>query len=294
MTASSPPVLLEEPPALPEDSGPGLLRRYLTRPPVIAALVVIGVLVIMAVIAPWVLHSPTALDVPDRFAPPSGAHPFGTDELGRDLLSRVAYAGRLSLGIAFGATVFAMVLGTVWGMAAAARGGWVDEVLMRIAEAGMAIPIILFALVFVAAFGADLVAMTLITGFLMSFLTARIARSAVLSELKSEYVHGLTAVGVPRMRILFGEVLPNTLPSLLAQSSLNLATSVMLEATLSFVGLGVQPPAASWGTMLQNGYSHLYESIWDPLMPALVIVLAIAALNTLGSELQVVLHRSAS
>jgi peptide/nickel transport system permease protein len=150
----------------------------------------------------------------------------------------------------------------------------------------------LFALVFVAAFGSDIAAMTVVAGLLMSPLTARIARSAVLAELKSEYVHGLDALGVPRLRILFAEVLPNAAPSLLAQASLNVATSLMLEATLSFVGLGVQPPAASWGTLLKAGYDRLYESVWYPLMPALLIIAAIGALNTVGDQLQRVLHRS--
>jgi len=275
-----------------ETAGPGLARRFLRRPAAVVALGVLGVLVVLAVIAPFLLASPTEIHATNKFAEPSFAHLFGTDELGRDLFSRVAHAGQLSLGFAAGATVIAMVIGTSWGMLAAARSGWVDEVLMRIAEAALAIPIILFALVFVAAFGSDLGAMTLVAGLLMSPLTARIARSAVLAELKGEYVHGLAAVGVSRTRILFSEVLPNALPALLAQASLNVATSLMLEATLSFVGLGIQPPQASWGTLLKVGYDRLFESIWYPLMPVLVIVVAIGALNTIGDQLQRVLHRS--
>ncbi|RZQ65568.1 ABC transporter permease [Amycolatopsis suaedae] len=277
-----------------EQAGPGLLRRFLSRPPAVAALVVLGLFVLLALVQPFLLASPTAINARNKFADPSLAHPFGTDELGRDLLSRVAQAGQLSLGFAAGATLIAMVVGVSWGLLAAARSGWLDEVLMRIAEAALAIPTILFALVFVAAFGSDLVAMTVVAGLLMSPLTARIARSAVLAELKSEYVHGLDAVGVPRTRILFGEVLPNALPALLAQASLNVATSLMLEATLSFVGLGIQPPDASWGTLLKAGYDRLYESLWYPLMPALLIIAAIAALNTIGDQLQRVLHRSTS
>ncbi|OZM73043.1 ABC transporter permease [Amycolatopsis antarctica] len=272
--------------------GPGLSRRFLRRPAAVAALAIVGLLVLLAVLAPFVLPSPTEIHAGNKFADPSFGHLFGTDELGRDLFSRVAHAGQLSLGFAAGATVIAMVLGTAWGMIAAASPGWLDEVLMRIAEAALAIPIILFALVFVAAFGSDLVAMTVVAGLLMSPLTARIARSAVLAELKSEYVHGLRAVGMPRIRVLFSEVLPNALPALLAQASLNVATSLMLEATLSFVGLGVQPPDASWGTLLKVGYDRLFESLWYPLMPVLVIVAAIGALNTVGDQLQRVLHRS--
>ncbi|WP_020672620.1 ABC transporter permease [Amycolatopsis nigrescens] len=277
-----------------EAAGPGLLRRFLGRPPAVIALVVLGVFVVLAAIQPFALASPTKINARDKFAAPSFAHPFGTDELGRDLLSRVAQAGQISLGFAAGATVIAMLVGVTWGMLAAARSGWLDEVLMRIAEAALAIPTILFALVFVAAFGSDVVAMAVVAGLLMSPLTARIARSAVLAELQSEYVHGLDAVGVSRVRILFTEVLPNAVPALLAQASLNVAISLMLEATLSFVGLGIQPPDASWGTLLKVGYDKLYESIWYPLIPALLIIAAIGALNTIGDQLQRVLHRSGS
>lgn len=292
--ASSP---LGDPEPLPdasEQAGPGLLKRFFSRPPAVAAVVVLAVFVVLAAIQPFALQSATKINARIKFADPSFAHPFGTDELGRDLLSRVAQAGQLSLGFAAGATLIALVVGVTWGLVAAARPGWVDEVLMRIAEAALAIPTILFALVFVAAFGSDLVAMTVVAGLLMAPLTARIARSAVLAELKSDYVHGLDAVGVSRTRTLFAEVLPNAMPSLLAQASLNVATSLMLEATLSFVGLGIQPPDASWGTLLKLGYDRLYESIWYPLMPALLIIAAIAALNTIGDQLQKVLHRSGS
>ncbi|MFE0021280.1 ABC transporter permease [Amycolatopsis sp. NPDC059021] len=273
-------------------AGRGVLRRFLARPPAVAALAVLGVFVLLAIIQPFALASPTRIEARNKFAAPSLAHPFGTDELGRDLLSRVAQAGQLSLGFAAGATAVAMVLGVAWGILAAARPGWLDEVLMRVAEAALAIPTLLFALVFVAAFGSGILAMTIVAGLLMSPLTARITRSAVLAELKAEYVHGLAAVGASRLRILFAEVLPNAVPALLAQASLNVATSLMLEATLSFVGLGIQPPDASWGTLLKVGYDRLYESVWYPLMPALLIIAAIAALNTVGDQLQRTLRSS--
>ncbi|GAB3503816.1 ABC transporter permease [Amycolatopsis cihanbeyliensis] len=271
-------------------TAPASAGPLLSRPAAVASLAVLGFLVLLAVLAPIVLASPTEIHPRDAFAAPSPAHPFGTDELGRDLLSRVAYGGRISLGVAAGATVIAMTLGVAWGLAAATPR-WHGEVLMRLADAALAVPIVLFALVFVAALGSDLVAMTVVAGLLMAPLTARIARSAVLAELASEYVHALRAVGVRRVRVLFGEVLPNAAPALLAQASLNLATALMLEATLSFVGLGVQPPDASWGTLLDAGYRRLYESLWYPLLPALLIIAAIGALNVFGDQLRRVLHR---
>ncbi|WP_113691125.1 ABC transporter permease [Amycolatopsis albispora] len=265
-------------------------RRLLARPAAVAALAVLGAFVLLSLLAPVLLPDPAEINARNRFAAPGWPHLFGTDELGRDLLSRVAHAGQLSLGFAAGATLVAMVLGVAWGLLAAAGSRWLDEILMRVAEAALAIPIVLFALVFVAAFGSATPSMIIVTGLLMSPLTARIARSAVLAELESEYVRGLEAVGVPRLRVLFAEVLPNAGPALLAQASLNLATALMLEATLSFVGLGVQPPDASWGTLLKSGYDKLYESIWYPLLPALVIIAAIGALNVLGDQVQRVLR----
>ncbi|MBN6040872.1 ABC transporter permease [Amycolatopsis sp. 195334CR] len=266
------------------------VRRLLARPAAVVALAVLGAFVLLSLLAPWVLPDPAAINARNRFAAPGWPHLFGTDELGRDLLSRVAHAGQLSLGFAAGATLVAMVIGVAWGLLAAAGSNWLDEILMRVAEAALAIPIVLFALVFVAAFGSATPSMIIVTGLLMSPLTARIARSAVLAELESEYVRGLDAVGVPRSRTLFAEVLPNAGPALLAQASLNLATALMLEATLSFVGLGVQPPDASWGTLLKSGYDKLFESIWYPLLPALVLIVAIGALNALGDQLQRVLR----
>ncbi|UJW28916.1 ABC transporter permease [Saccharothrix sp. AJ9571] len=271
-------------------TAPAAGRRLLARPAAIAALAVLAGFVLLSLLAPLLLPDPAAINARNRFAPPGWPHLFGTDELGRDLLSRVAHAGQLSLGFAAGATLVAMVIGVTWGLLAAARSGWLDEVLMRLAEAALAIPIVLFALVFVAAFGSATPSMIFVTGLLMSPLTARIARSAVLAELESEYVRGLEAVGVPRPRTLFTEVLPNAVPALLAQASLNLATALMLEATLSFVGLGVQPPDASWGTLLKSGYDKLFESIWYPLLPALVLLVAIGALNALGDQVQRVLR----
>lgn len=270
-----------------------VLRRMLRDRVAVAALVVLGILVLAALIGPVVFIDPEHIDPLNRFASPSLAHLFGTDELGRDMLSRVADAGRVSLAIAAASTVISMLIGTAWGFAAGVGRGILDEVLMRIADAAMAIPIILFALIFVAAFGSDGPTLALVVGLLMVPLTARVARSAVLGELAMDYHRALVAVGVPRWRIMAQEILPNAAPALLAQASLNLATSLMVEATLSFVGLGVQPPSASWGTLLQAGYSNLLTTIWYPLFPALAIIVAVGALNTLGDRLQRIMDRNA-
>lgn len=255
----------------------------------VAAMVVILLFVGVSLLSPWIFPDPNDIDVGRVRQPPSLTNPFGTDELGRDLLKRLAHAGRFTLAVGFGATAVSMVLGVLWGMTAATLGGWVDEGLMRPADAILAIPTILFALVLVAAFGADTGSLIFIIGLLMTPLTVRVARSSVLSELQSDYVRGLTAVGVTRPRILVTQVLPNVMPPLIAQATLNVAIAIMVEASLSFVGLGVQPPAASWGTLLKQGYDNLFQTLWQPLFPALAILAMIGALNVAGEQLQKVL-----
>ena len=267
-----------------------VIRRLLRRPTAVIALVVVAVLVVTSLAAPlFAPYSPTALDYEHFFAPPSREHLFGTDELGRDLLTRILYGGRISIIVGFAATAIAMLLGVAWGFTAALREGWLGEILMRIADTLMAMPAILIALVLVAAFGASTLSMVIILGLLFSPATARIARSTLLAELRSEYYVAAVSVGASGKRIVARELLPNALPVLVSRGSIVLAEVIFVEASLSFVGLGVQPPDTSWGTLLQQGYTNLYRSYYYPIFPGLVIVAAVLALNTLGDNLQKVL-----
>jgi peptide/nickel transport system permease protein len=259
------------------------------------SLIVIGLLVVVTIGAPVVApYAPTALDFDSFFAPPSREHLFGTDELGRDLLSRVLYGGRTTMVVAFAATVIAMSLGVVWGFASALREGWIGEILMRAADTIMAMPVILLGLVLVAAFGASTVSIAVILGLLFAPATARIARSALLGELRSEYYLAALSVGASKARIVARELLPNTMPVLVARATLVMAEAIFVEASLSFVGLGVQPPDTSWGTLLQQGYANLYRSYAYPIFPGIVILVAVLALNTLGDNVQKVLDPSRS
>jgi ABC-type dipeptide/oligopeptide/nickel transport system permease subunit len=262
----------------------------LRRPTAAIATLAVAVIVVCAVGAPLVApYSPTAFNFDSLFAPPSFAHPFGTDELGRDLLTRVMYGGRTSLEMAGLATLLAMVGGATWGFVAAFNRGWIDEVLMRIADLTLGLPVILLGLVLVAAFGSSIGSLVLILGILFMPATARLARSALLSELETDYYLAAISVGAPPWRIMLKELLPNATPVLLARASVVAAEAIFVEASLSFVGLGVQPPSASWGTLLQKGYGNLYRSYWYPLFPGLVVLVAVLALNTLGDNLQRVL-----
>jgi ABC-type dipeptide/oligopeptide/nickel transport system permease subunit len=267
------------------------LRLLLRRPPAVAALTVVAVLLLAVLVGPVIAGGLTN-DYSHLFAGPSWQHWFGTDELGRDLFTRMLSGGRLTFAIAASATALATVAGTVWGFAAAFREGWVDEILMRIADVALAVPAILFGLILVAAFGASPTSLAVILGVLFTPPTARVARAAVLSELRSDYYLAAVSVGAPSWRILLEELLPNAAPVLLAQASLTAAGAIFTEASLSLVGLGVQPPQASWGTLLEYGYKNMYQSLAYVLCPAAVIFVAIFALNVLGDELQAALDPS--
>ncbi|WP_197021069.1 MULTISPECIES: ABC transporter permease [unclassified Microbacterium] len=247
-------------------------------------LALLGVIVLACVLAPVIAPYDPSAQSPDRFAGPSAGHLFGTDELGRDLFSRVLYGGQLTIFIASGATLVAMVLGIAWGMAAAfARGVW-DEILMRLADTVMAIPQILFALVFISAFGADPVKLAVIIGILLTPTTARLVRSSVLSELQEDYFTAAVAFGSKRSRLLFAEVLPNARGPIVVQAAINAANAILLEASMSFVGLGIAPPEATWGTLVQQGYQKMYQSIGYVLFPALFIFVTIWLLNVLADQ----------
>lgn len=245
---------------------------------------VLALIVLMSVLAPLVAPYDPAQQSPDRFATPSLAHLFGTDELGRDLFSRVLYGGQLTIFIAGGATLVAMVLGIAWGMVAAFTRGVVDEILMRLADTVMAIPQILFALVFISAFGADPVKLAIIVGILLTPTTARLVRSAVISELQEDYFTAAVAFGSKRSRLLFSEVLPNARGPIVVQAAINAANAILLEASMSFVGLGIAPPEATWGTLVQQGYQKMYQSIGYVLFPALFIFVTIWLLNVLADQ----------
>lgn len=251
----------------------------------IAAIAVLAAIVLLCAIGPLLAKDPGVLDNANRFAGPSASSWFGTDQLGRDLFARMVAGGRISLGIAAGATVVSMLLGALWGFTAALARGFLDELLMRLADVTMAIPQLLFALVFVAAFGANTAGLALIVGVLLTPVTARMIRSAVLTELQSDYTQAAVAYGASRWRLVLREILPNVSAPLGVQASINAANAIILEAALSFVGLGVQPPDASWGTLLQQGYQKIYQSTSGVIIPALAIFLTIWMLNLLADQL---------
>lgn len=251
----------------------------------VGALVVLIVIVAACFLAPLVAPYDPSLFSPSRFAGPSFSHLFGTDELGRDLFSRVLYAGRTSLAIAGGAAIVAMVVGVAWGLAAAFARGIVDDILMRVADVAMAVPQMLLALVFVAGFGASIVKLAVIVGVLLTPVTARMIRSSVLAEKSSDYYLSAVACGMSRPRLVLTEIVPNIWAPIGIQTAINVASAVILEASLSFIGLGIQDPDISWGLLVQWGYQMLSRSFGYVAFPSLAILVTILMLNLLADQL---------
>lgn len=252
---------------------------------IIGAVLVICVL-LTALLAPVLAPSdPTALQLERRLQPPSRQHLLGLDELGRDILSRLIYGTRVSVAVGFSVVVLAGLVGTAIGAISGFAGGRVDAVLMRITDTFLAFPGILLAIALVAVLGPALehVILALVAIGWVSY--ARLVRGQVLQIREQEFVLAARASGVAASRILILHVLPNVLPTLLVQASLGMAGAILAEASLSFLGLGIQPPAPSWGAMINAGRSHLLDAPHLALFPGLAILATVMGLNFLGDGL---------
>jgi peptide/nickel transport system permease protein len=253
----------------------------------VIALVVLSILIFSAALAPVLApYDRFEMRPAERLQGPSVRHLMGTDETGRDLFSRLLWGGRISLVVALVAVLISMIIGTPWGMLAAYRGGIVDDVLMRIIDGMMAFPSLVFALLIIAALGPDIQNLVLTMGILGAPPFARIMRGAVLSEREKDYVLAAQAVGVPSLRVAVRHIGPNTVAPMIVQISLAAASAVLTEAALSFLGMGVQPPEASWATLLKQGYTFLSHTVLYVTFPGLAIFLTVWCLNALGDGLR--------
>jgi len=249
-----------------------------------AALVAGTMLVALA--APWIAPGdPAAQLLERRLESPSRDHPLGLDELGRDIYTRLVYGARVSVGVGLAVVLLSGLFGTLVGAVAGYVGGRVDALLMRLTDVFLAFPGILLAIALVAVLGPALrhVVFALVAIGWVSY--ARLVRGQVLQIRELEFVTAARATGVTDVRILWRHVLPNFLPTLLVQASLGMAGAILAEASLSFLGLGIQPPTPSWGAMINAGRGHLLDAPHLALFPGLAILLAVMALNFLGDGL---------
>lgn len=256
----------------------------------LAIVVSLFVIAIATYLAPEIVpYDPGATDVPNREAAPSLQHPMGTDDLGRDVFSRVVLGTQISLYVGFLSISAAMVMGTTIGIVAGYYQGLTDESLMRAMDAMMSFPPILLALTIVAVMEPSLNNVIIALAFVYTPFIARVARSAALSVRNESYIEAAVARGESDTYIIFREVLPNCVGPLLVQGSINIAFTMLLEASLSFLGLGVQPPRPSWGLMINSGWAYMGDAPWIVLFPAAAIAIAVIGFNLLGDGLRDVL-----
>ncbi len=248
----------------------------------------LAVFCLCAVFAPWLApQDPAQLDLHARLLGPSASHWFGTDELGRDILSRVLYGARISLVVAVSVVGLSLALGLAAGMIAGFYGGVADTIInIYVTNAFLALPGILLAIAFVAFMGPGLGNVILALAISGWVGYARLVRGQVMAIKEREFVEAARALGASDLRIMGRHVLPNILQPLIVQAAIGMAGAVLAEATLSFLGLGVPPPAASWGSMLNDARSHLFDSPHMVFFPAVAVMLTVLAFNFIGDALR--------
>jgi peptide/nickel transport system permease protein len=251
------------------------------------ALVVLAVLVAAALFAPWVArHDPVAMDVRERLQTPSLGHPLGTDNFGRDIFSRIVHAGRISLIIGFVAVGIGAVWGGTIGAVSGYYGGRLDNVLMRAMDVLLSVPQIILAMAIVGVLGASLLNLMVAVGISVLPRYARLMRASALGLRGVEFVEAARAVGKSDLKIVLQDIAPNCLAPLIVLSTLGVAQAILSAATLSFLGLGIQPPTPEWGAMLSDGRQFLRNAPHLTIFPGLAIVAVVMALNLLGDGLR--------
>jgi peptide/nickel transport system permease protein len=250
--------------------------------------VIVTLFVLAAVFAPELApHDPMAQDFAPLQAPAlSGEAPLGTDSFGRDLLSRLMFGARVSLGVGLGAVLFGSILGVLIGLVSGFYGGWVDDFLMRSVDVMWAFPWLLIAIMLVAIFGQGVWNVVVAVGFAYIDDFARITRGEVLSIREEEYMLAAESVGLSDMEVIFEEVLPNTVAPIIVQFTVLVARAMLAEATLSFLGLGVKPSTPTWGSLLGQGRDFITQAWWISIIPGLLIMITVLGINLFGDALR--------
>jgi peptide/nickel transport system permease protein len=263
------------------------MRQFARRPAAVFGAAVLLLVLVLALFAPWLApYDPLATSWSAVRKAPSAAHWFGTDEVGRDLLARVIWGARASLAAGLVAVLIAVAVGLPLGMVAGYVGGWVDMLIGRLTDAMLAIPFLILAIALAAFLGPSLSNAMIAIGVTATPIFVRLARGQVLQARAEDWVEAARAVGNPRARILVRHILPNILPPVLVQATLTIASAIIAEASLSFLGLGQQPPAPSWGSMLNTAQRFLTQAPWMALFPGAAIFVTVLAFNLVGDALR--------
>jgi peptide/nickel transport system permease protein len=253
----------------------------------VGGIVVLALLVLVAILARYVAPHPVGLvDIPNRLQPPSTTHWFGTDNFGRDILSRVIAGSRVSLQVGAIAVGISLAAGVPLGLVAGFYGGRIDDVIMRAMDTLFAFPYILLAIAIVAVLGPSMANAMIAIGVVFTPIFARVTRGSVLSVREEVYVRAARSLGASDLRLLRVHVLPNVMAPIIVQTSISLAFAVLAEAALSFLGVGVQPPRPSWGSMLFEGRGFIQHAWWMSVFPGLAIFFTVLAFNVVGDALR--------
>ncbi|SEP50944.1 peptide/nickel transport system permease protein [Methylobacterium sp. ap11] len=273
--------------AVAASAAPSAWRRATRSPGLMIGVVTVLVVVALALLAPWIApYDPNEQDPVAALMGPSAEHWFGTDFFGRDVLSRVIWGARISLSVGFVATAIGVVVGTVIGVVAGYYGGWIDRLITAATDVMLSFPQLIMGLMLVAVLGPSLgnlilaIAVTAIPAFI------RIARGSTLAMRQRDFVDACRALGYSDIRIMFGHILPNILDEVVVLASLWLATAIRTESTLAFIGLGVPPPTATWGSIVREGFDNLLDAPWLSIFPSLAILAVMIGLNLIGDGLR--------
>jgi peptide/nickel transport system permease protein len=270
-------------------------RRLRRHPGAIAGSIVLGIIVLAVILAPLSPYDPLASDLPIRLQPPSLEHPFGTDQLGRDLLTRCLYGGRVSLTVGFLVVVITLVIGVPLGAVSGYFGGWVDNVIMRITDAALSLPSLLVLILLSAILREievpffqrnNVLTIALVIGSLSWMTNTRLVRATYLTLREKDFIVAANCMGASHLRIMGRHILPNSVGPIIVASTLEMGYAIMEEAGLSFLGFGIQPPTPSWGNLLSNAQEHLARHPWLAIFPGLMIFLTIISINYIGDGLR--------
>lgn len=249
--------------------------------------VVLAVMVVLAILTPWIApYGYEAQNLDLGATSPSAAHWLGTDIFGRDLLTQILYGGRISLAVGFIATAVALAIGVTWGAVAGYVGGRIDSVMMRFVDILYALPFMIFIILLMVVFGRNILLLFLAIGAVEWLTMARIMRTQVQSLRQQEFVEAAVSLGLPPSAIIFKHIIPNALGPIIVYTTLTIPSVMLLEAFLSFLGLGIQPPQTSWGLLISYGAETMEEYPWLLIFPGLALTITLFSLNFLGDGLR--------
>ncbi|MGW8143321.1 MAG: ABC transporter permease [Anaerolineales bacterium] len=270
-------------------------RRFRRHPGAVLGAIVLTIIIIASLFAFLSPYDPNESDISSRLEPPSLQHPFGTDALGRDLLTRCLYGGRISLFVGFTVMVITLLIGIPIGMVAGFFGGWLDDILMRIIDAFLSLPSLLILILLSAILrevdfpllkANSVITIALVIGILSWMTIARLVRAVFLSGREMDYVNAARALGASSILIMLSEILPNGFGPIIVDATLEIGYAIMEESGLSFLGFGIMPPTASWGTLLSDAQQHLTKHPWLAIFPGLMIFFTIISINYIGDGLR--------